>query len=346
MKAAYVVDTMKTEIKDIPVPNIKPNEVLIKTKAVGICGSDLHVFLGAHAFRKPPVILGHEISGDIYKVGEEVTKFKVGDRVAVNPTISCGKCEYCLASKENICPNRRAPGTTEWVGTFVEYFPAPENIVYKIPDDVDYGTATLAEPLSVAMHILGRLGKNKDSIAILGCGTIGLLTLFLAKRLGYKKIICSDPAEYNRITALRLGADMVINPLEDDVSEKIFSITKEGVGTCVVAAGPPNILDQATEITKKGGDIGLVAMITNPIPVNSYNIVYKEQNIYGSQLYTTEDFEKALDIINSNEDMSVFITQRLFVDDIQHAMEILHEKRENVIKIIIYLDKNLLSEKR
>lgn len=340
MKAAYVTGVKQTEIRDIPTPELKKGEVLIKVKTVGVCGSDLHLFLGVHAFRKPPVILGHEIAGEICALGEGTTKFKIGDRVTVKPAIACGTCPVCQNGLENLCLNNRAPGTKDWIGTFAEYFPAPESIVYPVADEIDYATATLAEPLAVAVHIMNRPKKvRKDSIAIIGCGTIGLLAMFLAKRAGYEKIICVDPAEYNREVALKLGACCGINPLTANTVDLVNQITDgQGVDLCIVAAGAPGILNQASELTRKGGEVVLVAMITKPQEVNSYSFVNKEQTLYGAQIYTSADFEEALSIINSGTDMSAFITQNLPLEDVQHAMELLSEKKENVVKIILNLE--------
>jgi len=339
MKAAYVVDLKKTEIRDIAKPEPQKGEVLIKVKTVGVCGSDLHVFMGVHAFRKPPVILGHEISGEVCEVGEGVTKFKVGDRVTVKPAVACGECETCKNGMENLCLNNKAPGTPKWIGTFVEYFPAPEEVVYHIADETDYATATLTEPLAVAVHVMNLpQKKKKNSIAIIGCGSVGLLTMFLAQKAGYKKIIAIDPADYNREVSLKLGASLTINPITEDTCKTVNVFTDgHGVDLCIVAAGAPSILDQASAITRKGGEVVLVSMITKPQEVNSYAYVNKEQTLYGSNLYDTKDFEEALSITNGGTDMSVFVTQQLPLEDVQHAMELLSEKKENVVKIILTL---------
>lgn len=337
MRAAYITGVKQTEIREIDKPVPKKGEVLIKIESVGICGSDLHLFLGVHAFRKPPVILGHEMSGTVCELGEGVTKFLIGDRVTVNPSVSCGKCLTCKRGLENICEQRKAPGTDDWIGCFVEYFPAPEETVYKIHDDVEFSRAALTEPLSVATHILGRASvQDIKTMAIIGCRTIGLMTLYLAKKRGVGKIVCSDPAAYNRDQALRFGADLAVNPFTEDPVKAAMQITDgEGVDLCIVAAGASMILDQASQMTRKGGEIGLVAMITKPINFYCYSIVFREQRIFGSQIYQTGDFEDALEVVQTDERLSSFVTQRMSMDDVQKAMEMLAEKKENIIKIIL-----------
>lgn len=337
MRAAFVTGVKETEIREIEKPVPARGEVLIKVEAVGLCGSDLHLFLGLHAFRKPPVIPGHEVSGTVCELGEGVTKFRVGDRVTVNPSVSCGKCPACKRGLGNICEKRKSPGTNSWIGCFAEYFPTLEETVYRIPDDVDFPRAALTEPLSVATHILGRTSRGEiKTMAILGCGTIGLMTLYLAKKRGVEKIICSDPAAYNRQQALRFGASVVIDPLAEDPVKGALELTDgEGVDLCIVAAGASAILDQASEMTRKGGEIGLVAMITKPISFYSYSVVFREQRIFGSQIYQTRDFEEALELVKTDQRLSEFITQRMPVEDVQRAMEMLAEKKENVVKIIL-----------
>lgn len=339
MKAAFVVDDYKVEIQDVEIPKIKDDEVLIKVKTVGVCGSDLHIFQGTHAFRKPPVILGHEVAGDIVEVGKNVTKFKVGDRVTVEPHLGCGECEHCNDDLVNICLNKKAPGTADWIGTFAEYFNANESVVYKIADDVSYELGTLVEPLAVGVHAINRISvPEKDTIAILGSGTIGLLTLVAAREAGYKNIICTDTQAFNLDTAKKQGAKLVLNPLVDDVEAEIKAFTKgKGVDVAIVCAGAPNIIDQASAIVKRRGEVGVVAMITEQIPVDTYKFVFNEINLFGAMTYETKDFLKATDMINNGLDLTDFITQRLPLEKTEEALNILMDKKENVVKVLIEL---------
>lgn len=340
MKAAYVVDECKIEIKDIDVPRIEDNEVLIKVKTVGVCGSDLHLYKGTHAFRKPPVILGHEVAGDIVEIGKNVTKFKVGDRVTVEPHLGCGECEFCEIDLVNLCLNKKAPGTPGWIGTFAEYFNAPESVVYKIGDDISYELGTLIEPLAVAVHAINRITvSEKDTIAILGSGTIGLLTLVAAREAGYKNIICTDTQQFNLDMALQQGATLALNPLEVDVVEKVKEFTNgRGVDVALVCAGAPGIVDQASSMVRRRGEIGIVAMITEKIPVNTYNFVFNEISLFGAMTYETQDFEKATKMVNEGLDLNDFITQRLPFEKTKDGLSILDEKKENVVKVIIEVE--------
>lgn len=341
MRAAYVVEAGKVEIRDTNVPILKDDEVLIKVKTVGVCGSDLHLFRGTHPFRKPPAVLGHEVAGDIVEVGKNVTKFKVGDRVTVEPHLGCGECEFCKHDLVNLCTSKKTPGTPGWTGTFVEYFNAPEKAVYKINDNISYEMGTLVEPLAVAVHAINKITvTEKDTIAILGSGTIGLLALVAAREAGYKNIICTDTQEFNLEMALKQGAKLALNPLKEDVVAKAKEFTGgRGVDVALIAADSKVIVDQASAMVRKRGQVGIVAMITEKIPVYTYNFVFNEQTLFGAMTYETKDFDKATDMINNGLDLSDFVTQKLPLDEAQRALDILSEKKENVVKVIVEVSK-------
>lgn len=341
MKAAYVVEAEKVEVKNIDVPALKDDEVLIKVKTVGVCGSDLHLFKGTHAFRKPPAVLGHEVAGDVVEIGKNVTKFKIGDRVTVEPQVGCGECEFCKQDLVNLCTGKKAPGTPSWIGTFVEYFNAPEKTVYKLNDDISYEMGTLIEPLAVAVHAIDRITvAEKDTLAILGSGTIGLMALVAAREAGYKNIICTDTQEFNLEMARKQGAALTLNPLKEDVVAKVKEFTGgRGVDVALIAADSKVIVDQASSMVRKRGEVGIIAMITEKIPVYTYNFVFNEQTLFGAMTYETKDFAKATEMINNGLDLSDFVTQKLPLEESQKALDVLSQKKENVVKVIVEVSK-------
>lgn len=343
MKSAVVVEPYKVAIKDVEIPDIGDSDVLVKIHYAGVCGSDLHLFKGIHAFRHLPCVLGHENSGVVCKVGKNVTRVKPGDRVTVNPQLLCGDCTPCKTGLSNLCDHRKAPGTGDWTGTFVEYFPAPEETVFKIDDHITFKAAVMTEPLAISHHLL-KLGhvEKKESLAILGSGTVGMTTLFLTKRLGFKKILCTDISEGSLAIAKSFGADIAVNPLTTDIVEEAMKMTDGiGVDLCVVSGIADDILDQAAKLTRKGGDICLASMITKAIPFHSYEFARKEQYLYGTLVYTTEEFEETVDIVNScqSEELEKFITHVFPFDETQTALEILDEKRTPVLKVLVELVK-------
>lgn len=337
MKAAFVENTRKIQIKQIPTPQIADDEVLIKVHYVGVCGSDLHLFNGTHPFRRPPAILGHEIAGEIIELGPLVSDLRVGDRVTVEPHIGCEKCEFCKTGNMNLCKSKKAPGTPSWIGTFCEYFNAPARFVHRLDDSVSYQIGVLAEPFAVAVHAVNKITEhNRDSILILGAGTIGLLTLVAAREAGYKTIICTDTQPFNLEAAIKEGAAHVINPLHEDVAQKVLEITSgTGVDVAIIAAGSPDIIDQASSAVKKTGQIGLVSMITERIPVYTYNFVFNEQTLFGAMTYRPIDFKQSVDMINRGLDLKRFITQEFDLEHAQEALDTLADKKVGVIKVLV-----------
>lgn len=337
MKAAVVTDTEKVSIQEIDRPMIKDDEVLIKAKTVGVCGSDLHLFRGTHAFRKPPAILGHEIAGEVVEIGKNVKTVKAGDRVTVEPQVGCGHCEFCQQHLENLCASKVVPGTAKWIGAFVEYFNAPAKTIYKLNSNVSYEMGTMVEPLAVAVHTLRRITvQSKDCLVILGAGTIGLLTLVAAKKMGYKTVVCTDTAAWNREMALKYGAAAALDPLREDVPAAVKSLTGgKGADVAIVAAGAKNILDQASACVRKRGEIGIVAMITEDVPFHCYPIVFNEQTMFGAMTYETRDFREAAAMINGGLDLNEFITQKMDIAHTQAALDILSQKKENVVKVLV-----------
>lgn len=337
MKAAVVTGLEQVEIQDIPVPGIQENEVLIKVHTAGICGSDLHLFKGTHAFRKPPVVLGHEMAGEIVKLGAAVTGLKLGQRVTVEPQVGCGDCPMCRQGAVNICDDIHVPGTGSWGGTFAEYFNAPASTVYPLADSVPDELGTLIEPFAVAVHTVARATtQDRSCCVILGAGTIGMLCLVAAREAGFKTIYCTDTAPFNREMAVREGAAAAFDPITEDVAAKVMELTG-GVGAdlTVVAAGAPNILDQASACTKKRGEIAVVAAITRPIPYTSYTLSHREQSMYGVWTYETRDFQHAAALINGGLDLSAFVTQVLPLEETQRGLEMLSEKKEPIVKILV-----------
>ncbi|HHV58507.1 MAG TPA: alcohol dehydrogenase catalytic domain-containing protein [Firmicutes bacterium] len=337
-KAAFVVEPQRVEIREIPEPQVGPKDVLLKVHAAGICGSDLHLYRGQHAFRKLPAILGHEMAGEVVSVGAEVHRIKVGMAATVLPQIGCGRCQACAAGYPNVCPNKTVPGTPAWQGTFADYFMAPEETVFPLPEGLGFVEGALAEPLAVAVHVTRRLELERgQSLAILGSGTIGLLILSVAKYLGADPIVSTDALEYNLQVARQLGASVTVNVLKDNVEQAAGELTNGwGMHAAVIATGAPNIIDQATAITARRGKICLVGMMSKPIPVQTYNFVAKEITLVGSQTYTADDFEKAVELlaegaINTNE----LITKVVPFAATAQAMETLDQRKENAVKIIV-----------
>ncbi|MHC1761177.1 MAG: zinc-binding dehydrogenase [Negativicutes bacterium] len=338
MKAAYVEAPRVTSVRDIERPRAEDREVLIRVNYAGICGSDLHIYKGIHAFRKPPVMLGHELAGVVESVGNKVTKFQHGDRVTVMPQIGCGHCRMCNAGNPNICTTKRVPGMNGWVGSFVEYFNAPEDIVVKLPDAVTLEVGALSEPLAVAVHVVKQISEgNRGSLVVLGSGTIGMMIVAIAPFFGIRKVLATDALDYNLVAVRDLGAAKTVNILKENLQDAIAETFEgEKADAVVIAAAAPNIIDQAIESVRPHGEIIYLSMITKPMTANTFPIVFQELTIKGSQTYTMEDFSDAVKLLVSQKvDFHRFITHIFELERVQEAMELADEKTEDSIKIMI-----------
>src|SRR3954452_6569094 len=237
MKALLLTEYKKLELTDIPVPEIGPEEVLIRVRACGICGSDVHGYDGSTGRRIPPVGVGHEACGVIEQGGSDVQGLKEGDRVAFDSMISCGKCRFCRRGQMNLCDNRQVLGVScgeyRRHGAFAEYVAVPQHIIYKLPDTLSFEHAAMIEPVSVAVHAVEitpvRLG---DTAIVVGTGMIGLLTIQAARLKGCARIIALDLEDHKLEVARQIGADEVVNPTKTDAVKYILDAT-EGRGADV-----------------------------------------------------------------------------------------------------------------
>jgi 2-desacetyl-2-hydroxyethyl bacteriochlorophyllide A dehydrogenase len=335
MKTAVWYGGKDIRIEDTSTPDVEDNEVLVKVHAVAICGSDLHAYKGMSKRRKPPLVMGHEFSGEIIEVGKKVKRFSNGERVVAEPLISCGECKLCKIGKTNVCGNRKLIGLHS-SGAFAEYVSVPENKCHKLLNNVSFEEAALVEPLAVAVHAVSITPIEKgDIVLIIGSGTIGLLTMQVAKNAMASKIIATDVYDYLLDLAKKLGANMVINTKNDDPFKTISSNFGE-VDVVFEAVGLQGTVQQALSIVRCGGCVTLIGMLEDKMELNMLNVAVKEIMIQGSYGYTSDDFKQALKLIASGKvKVKHLITHVLPLDDITKGFELLAEKKENVIKVVL-----------
>jgi len=345
MKAAVVTDAYQINIEERPLPEVQNDEVLVKVACAGICGSDVTLFKGAHPFRKPPIIPGHEISGTVVKVGNDVYDHQAGERVMVNHTIPCGSCRYCQADAPNVCPTKIYAGSPRMMGFFTQYVTVPASTLFRINDCVSDENAAMAEPLSVGFHVINRLqviepiNRDDQSLAIIGTGTIGLLSLLAAQKRGYKKIICIDPLPHNLEVGKQFGATAVFNSKESNVADKIRELTDGyGVSSTIITAAVPGILTMACSLTAIRGTMILLPMSKATLDINIYDLVAKEQHLIGCRGIHQQDFADAANLINTGFDFSPMISHVLPLNQSLHGFQLMVDRPdgENVIKVLIY----------
>ncbi|WP_114384087.1 NAD(P)-dependent alcohol dehydrogenase [Paenibacillus prosopidis] len=342
MKAAVMHNTREIQIEEYPVPQIGPDEVLIKVMAVGICGSDLHYYshgrIGKYVVDKP-FILGHECSGDIAAIGSNVQRFQVGDRVAVEPGVTCGRCDACKEGRYNLCPDVEFLATPPFDGAFVQYIKIREDFVFSIPDHLTYEEAALVEPFSVGIHAAARTGLQPGStIAIMGMGPVGLMAVAAAKAYGAATIIVTDLEPLRLEAAKQMGASHVINIREQDPLEEIKTITNgKGVDVAWETAGNPNALQSALGSLRRGGKLAIVGLpAQDEIPLNVPFIADNEVDIYGIFRYANT-YPKGINFLSSGiVDANKLITDKFTLEQTQEAMERALNQKSECLKIIVY----------
>src|SRR6185437_15339326 len=222
MKALVLKEYHQFALEDFPVPTLQPDEVLVRVRACGICGSDVHGMDGSSGRRIPPIIMGHEAAGTIAEVGASVTGWKKGDRVTFDSTISCGECWHCRRGEINLCENRRVLGVScgeyRRHGAFAEYVAVPQRILYRLPDNLSFEQAAMVEAVSVAVHAVERTPLSLNAaVAVVGAGMIGLLAVQVLRARGCGKIIAIDLDEGKLVLAKKFGATHTLLASETDL---------------------------------------------------------------------------------------------------------------------------------
>lgn len=288
MKALTLTAYNEFEFGDAPDPEVAENEVLIAVKACGICGSDIHGMNGSSGRRQPPIIMGHEASGEITSIGDSVTNWKVGDRVTFDSTVYCGDCPECNSGQINLCPSRNVLGVScddyRRHGAFAEYVKVPEHIVCAIPDDVSYEHAAFAEPVSIALHGVNRLPLQQgDSAVVVGAGLIGLLVVQALKAKGAGTVIAVDLDEKRLNLAKKLGADHALISAED-VPTKVRELVgnEDGADVSVEVVGFDPTINLAINSVRKGGSVSCVGNLKADVSFPLQAVVTRELSIYGS----------------------------------------------------------------
>lgn len=342
-KGAFMRGIDKMVIKEIPVPEIGKKEVLVSLEYVGICGSDVHYFhngcCGSYKVDlSEDYMLGHECAGTIVKVGEEVERLKVGDRVALEPGITCGECEQCKSGHYNLCPDVVFLATPPVQGCNEEYIAFPENMCFKLPDNVSTKEGALIEPLSVGFYASEQGGvKTGDTVVILGSGCIGLVTLLACKAHGAGKIIVADLVEARLQKAIELGATEVINSGKEDALKKIEELTN-GRGADVVfeTAGSPVTIAQTPFIVRRGGTITLVGISAKEeITYNFAQIMDKEATIKSVFRYRNI-YPKAIAAVSSGAiNVKGIVTHEFDLEHIQEAYDEAVNNKTDIVKAVI-----------
>lgn len=289
MRALVYQGPMTMMVEQVPDPVPGPGQVLVQVQAVGICGSDVHGFIGKTGRRKPPMIMGHEATGVVAQVGADVTHFRPGDRVVINPILSCGACRNCRAGRPNICLDRHALGV-DLPGAYADYVQVAERMLYPMPDKLSYEAGALVEPLAVALHAVNLTPlRLMDTVVIVGAGTIGLLTLMAARLAGAGTIIVTDKSAHRLNMAQRLGADVTINIEQEQPLPLVQNLTDgTGADAVIEAVGFSATVQQALSLVRPGGRVTWIGNSQPMIEMNMQSVVTREVTVQGAYAFHDE----------------------------------------------------------
>jgi L-iditol 2-dehydrogenase len=307
MQALWFKGQHEIEVKELKIPILQSDELLVHVDACGVCGTDFHIYEGI-APAKIPVVLGHEYTGIIIDSGSKFDKLKIGDKIAINPNIHCGYCEFCRKGKINLCPNLKALGVT-LNGGMSQLSIVPVTQAYLLPNDFPFSKSVFAEPVSCCIHGINRAEiVPGEKVVIFGAGTIGLIMLQLAQLRGASEVIVLEPLQFKRNIAVALKADHVLNPFDANIEEKVLDLTSGGADTVIECVGSQTAGESAVKLTRKGGKVVIFGLANSSAIINIYmqSFFHKELTMKSSIL-NPNTFQPAVDlIINKKINVEIF----------------------------------------
>ncbi|MFX0086685.1 MAG: zinc-binding dehydrogenase [Candidatus Hodarchaeota archaeon] len=337
MKQQVIIAPKKIKFHDIPIPKLVKNEVLVKIMRIGICGSDIHVYYGKHPNTSYPVTQGHEASGIIQKVGKEVQNVKPGDRVTIQPQVICGTCYPCLNGKYHICNNLKVMGF-QTTGMASEFFVTESSKVLKLDDDFSYDEGAMIEPLAVACGALSKIADIKQKeVIVLGAGPIGNLCAQTAKALGAKSALITEISDFRIKIAKNVGITHLCNPLKQNLSDEIINTFGPDKADLIIeCVGSNQTINDAIQNARKGTDILIVGIYGDKPTIDLNTVQDCELRLIGSSMYQTKDYLKAINLFKSKKiQLNPLITHHFKFDDYEKAYNLIDEKRDKVMKVII-----------
>ncbi len=339
MKAVQIPEAMKLVIQDLEQPVIKkPDDVLVKTKRVGICGSDMHIYHGTNPLATYPRIPGHEVAGEVVEVGSAVKNVKPGDRVVVEPIRYCGKCYACRKGRPNVCESLSVFGVHE-DGGMRESFVLPEKQLHVVDPTLDWNEAVLAEPFTIGAQAVWRGGVEEgDTVLIQGSGPIGICILKMAKLQG-AKVIMTDLEQGRLAFAKENGADEVINAREVSVEEKVMELTDgEGPNVVIDAVCLPMTFELGVNVVSPAGTVVVLGFDERPSQIPQLPITKKEVTIVGSRLQTNQ-FGKVVSLLNERKlKGNGFITHQFPLEQVKEAFSFVEKNPGEVRKAVIVFE--------
>ncbi len=341
MKALLLTEVKKLQVVELPDPTCGPGDLLVRVKACGICGSDIHGFDGSSGRRIPPLVMGHEAAGIVQAVGQDVRGFRVGDRVTFDSTVSCGSCHYCRKGSINLCENRQVLGVScnefRRQGAFAELVTVPQNIAYPIPDSLPFEHAAMIEAVSIAVHATNRTPRSiGGSVVVVGAGMIGLLCIQTLKIAGFSKIIAVDLEDEKLQLAKTLGATHTVNArTEDPVNAVLHWTNQRGADAAMEVVGANKPVSTCFQVVRRGGSVTLVGNLTPSVELPLQTVVTRELSIYGS-CASNGEIPQCIELLASGAiQVAPLITATTDLENTPNWFDRLYAGEKGAMKVIV-----------
>lgn len=325
------------EFRNVKIPEVGANDVLVKIMRIGVCGSDIHVYHGTHPYTKYPVTQGHEVSGRIVQLGKQVKGLEIGQKVTIEPQVFCGKCYPCTHGMYNLCEELKVMGF-QTTGTASEYFAVDKSKITLIPENLTYSEGAMIEPLAVTIHAAKRFANIKGAnVAILGCGPIGILLAQSVKAFGAKSVMVTDISEYRLQLAKELGADHAVNTAKEDFGKALVEcFGKDKADVIFECAGNDITINQAIQNARKGSEIILIAVFAKMANADLAKLNDSQLDLNTSMMYTHEDYVDGIRFVSEGTiKLKPLITKHFAFKDYLDAYKFIDDNREKTMKVII-----------
>lgn len=340
MKVARLMAPFQIEMQQAPIPEPGPNEVVLKNMYLGVCTSDLQIYHGKHAYAAMPVTMGHEEAGIVYKVGENVTDWKPGDRVILQPQLFCGECYPCKTGHFNVCESLKVIGV-HVDGCACEYTAVPDWNLHRLPDNVSFREAALIEPIAVGFGVVRRINEVTDitgkRVCVVGAGTIGNLVAQACKAMGAGQVMITDILQDKLELALKCGIDYAENTKEQTLAhaiDKCFGADKADI--IVDSAANPFVFQSIMDAARKASIVVLSGNYKEPVQLDVTQIQRREITVLGHMMYIRQEFEDGLRHLSlGNIHTEGLITQEWTLDQYAEAFRFIDDHPAEVVKMIV-----------
>ncbi|MCP4403051.1 MAG: alcohol dehydrogenase catalytic domain-containing protein [bacterium] len=338
MQQVVMTEPGKIEFHEVETPKPGAEDVLVKVRNIGVCGSDIHVFHGVHPYTGYPVVQGHEVSGRIEAIGESVRELALGDKVTFMPQVTCGECYPCRHGQYHICDSLKVMGF-QTGGAAQEYVAVPEATIVKLPEGLSYEAGAMIEPVAVAAHAIERAGEDVagKKVLVFGAGPIGNLVGQVAKGLGAAAVMITDLSDFRLEKAKACGIDFSVNPQKEDLDAAISrDFGPDRADVILECVGAEATISQAIECARKGTTIVIVGVCPGKVQADLAMVQNNELSLIGTLMYQKKDYEQAIELANAGKlCLDPLVTDRFPLQSYLEAYQHIEKAGDRVMKVMI-----------